>query len=147
MSYTNLIYHIVFSTKERRQTIPIERIARICKYAAGIIRNQEGIPLAINGVGDHIHIAAIVGPKVALAKFVGTVKSNCSKWIHTTFTDMQDFAWQDGYSAFSVSASVRDSVVSYILNQETHHRKMSFRDELIQLLERHGVEYDPKYIR
>jgi len=147
MSYTNLIYHIVFSTKERRETLASERIARICKYTAGIIRNHEGVPLAVNGVADHLHVAAIVSPKIALSQFVGTIKSNCSKWIHGTFSDMQDFGWQDGYSAFTVSASVRDSVVSYIRNQESHHRKMSFQDELIQLLDRHGIEYDPKYIR
>jgi len=147
MSYTNLIYHIVFSTKERRETLPAERIARICKYIAGIIRNCKGIPLAINGVSDHLHIATIAGSKIALSQFVGTIKSNCSKWIHETFSDMRDFAWQDGYSAFTVSASVRDSVASYIRNQESHHRKMSFQEELIRLLDRHGIEYDPKYIR
>jgi len=147
MSYTNLIYHIVFSTKERRETLASERIARICNYTAGIIRNHEGVPLAINGVSDHLHIATGLSPKIALSQFVGTVKSNCSKWIHNTFSDMQDFGWQDGYSAFTVSASVRDSVVSYIRNQETHHRKMSFQDELIQLPDRHGIEYDPKYLR
>ena len=147
MSYTQLIYHIVFSTKERREFLTAERIDRICKYIAGIIRNHEGIPLAVNGVCDHLHIAAIVGPTIALSQFVGTVKSNCSKWIHEAFEDMQGFAWQDGYSAFTVSASVRESVLSYIRNQESHHQKMSFQEELIQLLERHGVEYDPKYIR
>jgi putative transposase len=147
MSYTNLIYHIVFSTKERRDLLVPERIDRICKYTAGIIRNHEGVPLAINGISDHLHLAAVVSPTIALSQFVGTIKSNCSKWIHQTFSDMQDFAWQDGYSAFSVSASVRDSVVSYIQNQETHHHKMSFQEELIQLLEKHGVEYDPKYIQ
>ena len=147
MSYTHLVYHVVFSTKERREVLTIERIDRICKYIAGIIRNNEGVPLAVNGVSDHLHIAASVGPKIALSQFVGTVKANCSKWIHQTFSDMQDFGWQDGYSAFTVSASVEDSVVSYIRNQESHHRRMSFQEELIQLLDRHGVEYDPKYIR
>ena len=147
MSYTNLIYHIVFSTKGRREALTADRIDRICKYTAGIIRNHEGVPLAVNGVSDHLHIAAGVGATIALSEFVGTVKSNCSKWIHNTFSDMQDFSWQDGYSAFTVSASVQNDVVSYIQNQETHHRKMSFQDELIQLLDRHGIEYDPEYIR
>jgi len=147
MSYTNLIYHIVFATKERREFLSADRIERICSYTAGIIRNHEGVPYAVNGAGDHLHIAAGVSAKIALSKFVGTVKSNCSKWIHDAFSDMQDFAWQDGYSAFTVSVSVRDSVVSYIQNQETHHQEMSFQDELIQLLDRHGIEYDPKYIR
>jgi len=147
MSYTNLIYHIVFATKERRDTLTTERIDRICKYIAGIISNNDGIPLAINGVSDHLHIAAIIGAKVGVSKFVGTLKANSSKWIHETFSDMANFSWQEGYSAFSVSASVRESVVSYILRQESHHRKMSFRDELIQLLDRHNVEYDPKYIQ
>jgi len=147
MSYTNLIYHIVFSTKGRYEALTPERITRICEYTAGIIRNHEGTPLAVGAVSDHMHIAAGVSPNIALAKFVGTVKSNCSRWIHSTFSNMRDFGWQDGYSAFAVSASVRDSVLSYIRNQETHHRKMSFQEELIQLLDRHGVEYDPKYIR
>ena len=146
MSYTNLIYHIVFSTKGRREALTADRIDRICKYTAGIIRNHEGVPLAVNGVSDHLHIAAGVGATIALSEFVGTVKSNCSKWIHNTFSDMQDFSWQDGYSAFTVSASVQNDVVSYIQNQETHHRKMRFQDELIQLRDRHGIEYDPKYI-
>jgi REP element-mobilizing transposase RayT len=147
VSYTQLIYHIVFSTKERREFLTSDKLARICKYVAGIIRNHEGIPLAVNGVSDHLHVAAVVGPSVALSQFVGTVKSNCSKWIHETFDDMRDFSWQDGYSAFTVSASVKDSVLSYINSQETHHHKMSFQKELILLLERHGVKYDPKYIR
>jgi REP element-mobilizing transposase RayT len=127
--------------------IDAERIERICKYTAGIILNHEGTPLAVNGVSDHLHIAAIVEPTIALSQFVGTVKSNCSKWIHNTFHDMRDFSWQDGYSAFSVSSSVKDSVVSYIQNQESHHRKMSYMDELIQLLQKHGIEYDPEYLR
>jgi len=147
MSYTKLIYHIVFATKVRCQSLPPERIARICKYTAGIICNHEGVPLAVNGVSDHLHIATGLGAKIALSEFVGTVKSNCSKWIHSTFSDMQDFGWQDGYSAFTVSASVRDSVVSYVRDQELHHREMSFQDELILLLDRHGIEYDPRYIR
>ncbi|MDP6636858.1 MAG: IS200/IS605 family transposase [Phycisphaerae bacterium] len=147
MSYTHLVYHIVFATKERRESLPFDRIDRICKYAAGIISNNEAVPLAVNGVSGHLHVVASLGPKIALSQFVGTVKANCSKWIHKTFGDMQDFSWQDGYSAFTVSASVQDSVVSYIRNQEVHHRRMSFQDELIRLLDRHGIEYDPKYVR
>ena len=146
MSFTNLIDHIVFSTKERRPLLLPEVRPRICRYVGGIVRNLKGIPLAINGVTDHIHIAAVLHPTVAPSDFVGKIKSNSSGWIHDTFPDMRDFRWQDGYSAFSVSQSLKDTVVAYIVNQEQHHKRMTFQEELVALLDKHGIEYDERYI-
>ena len=146
MSYTNLIYHIVFSTKDRRPYMEPEPLRKICQYVGGIIANLEGIPLAVNGMADHIHIAAVARPKIAISDLVRTIKSSSSRWVHDTSGELQDFRWQDGYSAFSVSQSVRDSVVAYVMNQQQHHRKMTFMEELIGLLKKHGIEYDERYI-
>ena len=146
MSYTNLNYHIVFSTKGRRPILKDDVLTRICQYIAGIIHNQEGASLAVNGMPDHIHIATIATPKIAISDFVRTIKSNSSGWVHKTFPPLRDFAWQDGYAAFTVSRSVKDSVVAYIMNQQEHHSRMTFQEELIALLKKHETEYDERYI-
>ena len=75
-----------------------------------------------------------------------TIKSNSSGWVHKTFSPLRDFAWQDGYAAFTVSRSAKDSVVAYITNQQEHHSRMTFQDELIALLKKHDIEYDERYI-
>ena len=144
MSYTCLFYHIVFSTKERRPFLSEELLARACQYMGGIVRNLKGQMLKANGAADHVHLAAVIHPSAAVAEFVGKVKSNSTGWIHETFPPMRDFAWQEGYSAFTVSRSVLPAVLKYIENQPVHHRKMTFQEELIELLERHGIEYDPQ---
>ncbi len=146
MSFTNLSYHIVFSTKERRPLMKPDVLARICQYVGGIIRNHDGAALAVNGTADHLHIATIAAPKIAISDFVRTIKSNSSRWVHETFPSLTDFRWQDGYSAFTVSRSVQDAVIAYVMNQQKHHEKVTFQEELISLLEKHGIEYDEKYL-
>ena len=146
MSFTNLSYHIVFSTRERRALMKPDVLGRICRYVGGIIRNHEGAALAVNGTADHLHIATIAAAKTAISDFVRTIKSNSSRWVHDTFPRLRDFHWQDGYSAFTVSRSVQDTVVAYVMNQQKHHEQMTFQEELISLLEKHGIEYDEKYL-
>ena len=144
MSYTCLSYHIVFSTKDRRPMLDAGLLPRLVKYIGGILRQQEGQLIECNG--DHIHLVACLSPKVAIADCVKELKCNSSGWVHDTFPDRQDFAWQDGYAAFTISRSGVDDVVGYVRNQQSHHKKMSFREEVIALLRRHGIEYDEKYI-
>ena len=146
MSYTSLFYHIVFSTKDRRALLSEELLPRACEYMGGIIRNMKGKMLAANGTPDDVHLAALLRPTAAVADVVRDVKANTSGWIHQTLPNLRAFQWQDGYAAFSVSRSVLPEVVAYIRKQEAHHRKMTFQEELIGLLERHGVEYDERYI-
>ena len=146
VSYFNLNYHIVFSTKDRQPWIEGELAARLPKYIGGIIRELEGCVLAANGPADHIHLAITLPPKVALADVLRTIKSSSSKWVHEEFPGRRGFAWQDGYAAFSVSQSVMPWVVSYVEAQKEHHKRVSFRDELIALLKRHGVAYDERYL-
>jgi len=145
-TYTQLLAHLVFSTKHREPLITSELHAPLMEYIGGIITGQKATPLAINGVADHIHILLRMPTDISIADMLRVIKSNSSKWINEGKLCPQEFAWQTGYSAFSVSKSLKDTVESYILNQQEHHRRMSFKEELIALLERHGIEYDPQYV-
>jgi len=146
MSFTNLNYHIVFATKDRRPSMSPELLPRICEYIAGVIYNHNGTPLIINGMPDHLHMAVNVAPTIALSDFVRDVKANASRWIHETFPDLQSFGWQNGYSAFTVSRSAKDLIVAYIAHQQEHHKTMTFQEELVALLDKHEIEYDERYI-
>ena len=146
MSYTRLLYHIVTSTKERRPFLRDEVLDRLKPYLGGMIKTLGGQPIRINGVADHIHIVAALKPTLALSKAIKELKSKSSGWIHQTFPDLAAFHWQDTYAAFTVSPSLLDRVVEYVENQQEHHSKRGFVEELKLLLDRHGIEYDPKYL-
>ena len=146
MSYTNLLYHIVFSTKERMPRLKEEFRPRLWEYIGGIVRNMEGHLLVANGALDHVHLACAASPKIALAKFVQSIKGCSSKWVHETFPELRDVFWQQNYAAFTVSPSALPKLLEYIRNQEDHHRKVDFRQEFIALLKRHGIAYDERYI-
>lgn len=120
--------------------------ARLFPYMGGIIREFGGVALLINGVADHIHILASLPATAAPSNFVGKLKANSSKWVHETFPEHRLFAWQFGYSAFSVSVSQKQGVLDYIAGQEDHHRKVSFQEELISFLKKHGVDHDERYV-
>ena len=146
MSYTSLFYHIVFSTKDRRALLRDDTLQRTCQYMGGIARKLDGQLLLADGMPDHVHLAAEIHPSLAVASFIGRVKANASGWIHETFPDLRDFQWQDGYAAFSVSPSVLPAVKEYILRQAQHHKTVSFEEELVALLRKHGIEYDERYV-
>ena len=145
-SYVNLIYHIVFSTKDRKPIITEKYQARLYKYIGGIIRKQGGIALAINGVEDHVHVLAKLRQDKALSDVIRDFKANASGWMHDVFPEAQDFAWQNGYGAFTVSASQIDVVRRYIAEQKIHHHKRSFQDEFIELLVKNEIEFDERYL-
>jgi len=119
---------------------------RLWAYMNGIISNIGGKAVAINGMADHTHILMVLPPTIAIAEALRTVKANSSKWVHENWQEQSKFAWQSGYSAFSVSRSGVKDVVRYIDNQEEHHRKLSYQDELLALLKKHEIEYDERYI-
>ena len=146
-SYTNLIYHIVFSTKNRQPLITDDVKTRLYEYIGGTIRKQGGIALAINGMSDHVHVLAKLRPDKAVSAVLRDLKANSSGWMHDVFPELKDFSWQNGYGAFTVSASQIEKVKEYIANQEEHHRKIgSFRDEFIKLLRANKIEFDEKYL-
>ena len=145
-SYTNFIYHIVFSTKDRRPLITAERQERLYEYIGGIVRGLGGILLAINGIPDHVHLLVKLRPDRVVSDVLRDLKSNSSGWMHEVFPDAADFSWQNGYGAFTVSASQIDGVKKYIADQQRHHSQQSFENEFVALLEKHEIDFDRKYL-
>ena len=145
-SYTNLIYHIVFSTKDRQPLITTHHKERLYEYIGGTIRGLGGILLAINGMPDHVHVLAKLRPDKAVAAVLRDLKANSSGWMHDVFPDLRDFKWQRGYGAFTVSASQIERVAKYIAEQEIHHAKQTSRDEFVRLLTANDVEFDEEYL-
>jgi putative transposase len=145
-TFTNLLYHVVFSTKNREQIIFDSFRERLYEYAGGIVRSKGGRLLSIGGTQDHIHIAVKLKQTEAVSKTIGELKGNLSKWINDNkFLDGY-FSWQAGYAAFSVSESQVGELIGYIEMQQEHHRVKSFKEELIAILEKHQISYDPVLI-
>jgi putative transposase len=142
-TYFQNVMHVVFSTKERRKIIPTEMKERLWSYTAGICKRQKVFVHAVGGMEDHIHLLLQFPATIAISEAIKKIKANSSGWMSN---EIGKFAWQAGYGAFSVSKSNILTVTRYIQNQERHHRKMSFEDEFIALLEKHGIEYDPRYV-
>jgi REP element-mobilizing transposase RayT len=145
-TYTKLFYHLVFGTKHRQEFITSAIEEELYKYLAGIVRGMGGSCVAVNGMPDHVHLLIILPPKIALSDALREIKANSSKWLHETKPGLAKFAWQDGFAAFTVSKSAVESVSEYIRNQKTHHSGRDFKAELLELLARHEVEYDERYI-
>ena len=145
-SYANLLCHIVFSTKERRPFLTEDMMRRLVPYVGGVARKRSAKLLAMNGPADHVHVLAITSPKFGVSELIRDVKADSSGWVHRTYPNLRTFAWQTGYGAFAVSMSAKDQVVEYIDQQQEHHRKMTFEEEFTQLLNRHGIEFDPRYV-
>ena len=145
-SYTNLLYHIVFSTKDRQPLIAAEYQERLYEYIGGTIRGLGGTALAINGTEDHVHVLARLRPDKALSDVLRDLKANASGWMHDVFPALPDFSWQRGYGAFTLSPSNLGAVQNYIARQKEHHQTKSFRDEFIEFLQASGLEFDERYL-
>jgi len=145
-TFANILLHVVFSTKDRRPLIKPDIQPRLYEYMAGVARNEFGKAIKIGGVEDHIHGLLSVYTRISVGDMMAKWKSLSSGWVKSNFPEAADFAWQNGYSVFSVSQSNMAQVVRYIENQAEHHQRLSFKDELIALLERHGIDYDPDTI-
>ena len=146
MAYTKLMYHILFSTKERRPLITPDALPRICEYMGGIVRKTGGKMLSANGTADHLHIATISSPTITVSKLVQLIKGNSSGWIHRTFPKLRLLYWQESYAAFTVSPSALGTLLRYIGAQAEHHKTIDFKEELRALLKKHGVDYDEGHI-
>ena len=145
-SYCNLLYHMVFSTKERRLWLNSEIRPRVHQYLGGAIKGEGGIALSINGTDDHVHIFSKLRQDKAVSDVIRAIKANSSGWIHKTFPELETFQLQSGYGAFTVSQSQAQRVRSYITNQEEQHKSLAFKEEFIALLKAHQIEYDERYI-
>jgi REP element-mobilizing transposase RayT len=145
-SFASLHYHIIFSTKNRVAAISPDLQPRLYEYLGGILRAQDGVLLAAGGMPDHVHLLVGLTKEMAVAEAVRLLKSNSSKWIHETFSERSNFAWQAGYGAFTVSYSNRQQVRKYIAGQAEHHRTRTFQEEFVAFLKRHHIEYDERYL-
>ena len=146
MSYVASYSHGVFSTRERRPFITPELRDRLWPFMGGIAREHKMTALSIGGVADHVHLLLSLPATMPIAKAMQLIKGGSSKWVHETFPDQRQFAWQIKYGAFSVSVSQLDTILRYIQNQEQHHRTMSFQDEFVALLQKHKIAYDERYL-
>jgi REP-associated tyrosine transposase len=145
-SLSNLLTHIIFSTKSRQSLIHPDIEIRLHGYIRVICRDLESPLLQIGGMADHIHMLVNLSRKHALSKFVNEIKSHSSKWIKTIDGDFRDFAWQAGYGAFSVGQLEYQKVIDYISNQKEHHKGLSFQEEYLRFLKAYRLEYDEKYL-
>jgi REP element-mobilizing transposase RayT len=144
-THLSLFYHIIFTTKGRRSCIRESWEKRLYEYLGGTIRNLSGIAVEIGGTSDHVHILASFKGKYSLSEIIRDMKANSSKWIRRNI-DNGFWGWQDGYGAITVSNRDIESVRRYIKGQKEHHRKKSFKDEYIKILQQCGIEYDDRYL-
>ena len=145
-TFTNLVYHIIFSTKDREAVLDPETRRELYAYMGGIVREQDGRLLAAGGVADHVHLLALFPAKTAVSDMLREVKSGSSAWLNGRRRVKGRFSWQGGYGAFTVSESAKADVTRYIAGQEEHHRTRTFQEEFVAFLDRHGLSYDPRYL-
>jgi putative transposase len=145
-TYTQILYQIVFSTKNREQTLFKPNREELYKYIWGVLKNKNCHLYRIGGVADHIHIVTHIHPSISLASLVKDIKLSSSEHIKALKL-FPDFAgWQNGYGGFTYSFKDKDRLIEYVKNQEEHHKIITFKDELIELLEEHGIAFDEKYL-
>jgi len=145
-TFTNLLVHVVFSTKHRAALLGEPLRERLYEYIGGILRKEGDALLEIGGMPDHVHLLVRLKADRSVAAMARDIKASSSKWVHQTFSECQSFAWQTGYGAFSVSESQVATVRRYIQGQAEHHTRLSFKDELVALLRRHGIGYEERYL-
>jgi putative transposase len=144
-TFLSLHYHIIFSTKYRKPWIGDAWINRFHEYIGGTIRGLDGVPESVGGVKDHVHLLVGLKSTHRLCDFMRELKKSTSEWVHETIKEPR-FNWQEGYAGFTVSPTSRNGVKTYIGRQAEHHRRQTFQEELIDLLQKAGVEFDPKYL-
>jgi len=145
-TYTQILYQIVFSTYKREKTLTKENRKELYQYIWGILKNKNCHLYRMNGIEDHIHIVTHIHPSISLASLVKDIKLASSGYIksHNLFPDFN--SWQNGYGGFTYSFKDKDNLIEYVKNQEEHHKIVTFRDELVELLKEHGIEFDEKYL-
>jgi putative transposase len=146
-SLAKILVHTVFSTKDRRPFLRDKSLRNeLHRYLGGLLANHDCQPLNIGGVEDHVHLLSTVARTCAAAEMVKEVKRGSSLWLKTRSSDLNDFAWQNGYGIFSIGFSQVEGVRNYIAGQEEHHRKVSFQDEFREFLRRYEIEFDERYV-
>ena len=144
-SYHQILYHLVFRTKDGRKTFKSDHSTELFAYFSGILKNKACFLYRINGMEDHIHILCDLHPKIALADFMRDIKTSTSLWIKQSGKFPEFGGWAEGYAAFTYAWKDKEMIINYIKNQQAHHKIESFENELRRLLKEHGIEPDEKY--
>ena len=145
-SFVKIYVHIIFHVKSNKYVMRSEDLLRIYAYIGGILKGLGSAPMAIGGTQDHIHILAPLPKTMGISDFVRTIKSESSKWLKSLDASYSQFAWQDGYAAFSVSQSIIGVTENYIRNQTDHHVRHSFEEEYKAFLKAYGIQYDDRFL-
>jgi REP element-mobilizing transposase RayT len=145
-TFSQLLLHVVFSTKHRQPLVSSQIAERLYPYIGGIVRAEKGVLYDIGGIEDHVHLYLRWRTDKSISDLLRTLKSQSSKWIHETFPALATFAWQQGYSVFSVSKSQEQAVKNYIARQAEHHKKEDFKSELLRLLRIHDIDFEERYV-
>ena len=144
-TYTDLLYHCVFSTKERRPLIDSDLWPELTRVIGGIIRDRKGRLLECNGMPDHVHLLAAFHPTISVADMLQAIKAGSTNWVHS-LPGQRAFSWQKNYSCFTVGIGNKNAVVNYIRRQQARHQKTTFEVEFIELLQRAGTPYNPQHV-
>jgi REP element-mobilizing transposase RayT len=145
-TYVHSLHHVVFSTHARRPSIDPAWISGLHAVMGGIARGRRITPLAIGGVADHVHLLISSPPTMSISECLRLLKSNSSRWLNDTYFPRRDFAWQEGYGAFSIAQSLVETTIAYIRRQEEHHRRRTFQEEFRDFLTRQGIAWDERYV-
>ena len=145
-TYTQILYQIVFSTRNRKKSLRKTGRQELSKYIHGILKNKNCHLYRINGVEDHLHIVTHIHPTIAVACLIKDIKLATTEYIEYEFLFPGFDGWQDGYGAFTYSIGAKDNLIEYVKNQKEHHKVKTFREEYINLLKEHGIEFDEKYL-
>ncbi|MEI6881412.1 MAG: IS200/IS605 family transposase [Bacteroidota bacterium] len=145
-TYTQILFQIVFSTKNRERTLKTEKRVELYKYIWGIMKNKKCHLYQIGGIEDHIHIVTHIHPTISLSALIKDIKVASIEYIKKESLFQNFTGWQDGYAAFTYSLSEKDKLVSYVKNQEEHHKVITYHEELKQLLIEQKIEFDEKYL-
>jgi putative transposase len=145
-THHSLYNHLIWSTKNREPLINELLETNLYQYISGIIRKKKGSLIKMGGMPDHVHLLIGLEPDIAISNIVKDIKVNSTRWMRNQAPAFSSFAWQEGFGVFSVSKSNTDAVVNYIENQKEHHQSSSFENEFVAFLDKHEIEYDPKYV-
>lgn len=145
-SYASLHYHVVFSTKNREPWIRLDIEQRVWSFVGGIADRNGMTPHKIGGLEDHLHVVVAIPPTLMVSRAVQLLKGGSSRWVRLTFPELEGFGWQDGYGAFTVSASRLRATIEYVERQRERHETWTFQEEYRTLLKRHGVPFNERYL-
>ena len=145
-SLSKIYLHIVFHIKTTSPQIDEAHLERVHSYIGQLVNSTGCSVIRVGGIGDHVHVLCLLSRNETVSHLVEEIKRNSSRWIKTLGQEYEGFAWQGGYAVFSVSESVINKTIEYIVNQKEHHKKLSFKEEYIQFLKLYNIEYDERYV-